>query len=224
MENTMTQKSESDLPKIGYLYHYPKLGHPTDIFRLDIFISSIPTEQHFDVLRVHLFLKTQKGKIERLSITHPWTYEKAARVCAGVVIMEDRKGKKEEAFTFGGQLIIDVKESQTVCVLVSSAPILEISGATPMHSLFIDEVEILLAEHRAAFENDHEYENRLCSADPLALYLACLKELIQKFEQFSHKGEEQLQFLIFLHSQEHRLDAAGLLRDPVVTLGEIFKN
>lgn len=217
------QKSESDLPKIGYLYHYPKLGHPTDTFRLDIFISSIPTEQHFDVLRAHLFVKTQRGEIERLSITHPWTYEKAARVCAGLVIMEDRKGKKEEAFTFGGQLKIDVKESQTVCVLVSSAPILEISGATPMHSLFIDEVEILLAERRAAFENYHEYETRLCSADPLSLYLACLEELIRKFEQFPHKDEKYLQFLVSLHSQEHRLDAAGLYKGPVATLGEIFE-
>ncbi|MFH1633689.1 MAG: hypothetical protein ABIG63_06710 [Chloroflexota bacterium] len=218
----MAKKSENALPKIGYLYHYPRFDHPTDNFRLDIFISSIPTEQHFDVLRAHFFVKTPQGAIERLTITHPWNYEKTIRVCAGVVLMEDRKWKKEEAFAFGGQLKIDVQELQTVCNLVSSAPILEISGATPLHRFFIDELEILLAERRAAYLNRREYETQLSKMDPLELYLACLKELIQKFEQFPHKDEKYLQFLMFLHSQKHRLDAAGLSRDPAPKLDDIF--
>ena len=205
----MTKKSENTLPKIGYLYHYPKIEEPTDKFRLDIFISSISTEKHFDVLRAHAFVKTLSGEIERLTITHPWSYETSANVCAGVVVMEDRKGKKEEAFTFGGNLKIVEQELQTICILKSSAPILEISGATPLHKLFIEELEIILAERQAAYSNHREYETRLCKADPFELYRACLKELTEKFEHFPHKDEKYFQLLMYLHSQEHRLREAG---------------
>lgn len=218
----MTQKSETVLPKIGYLYHYPDLDHPADKFRLDIFISEIPTEQHFDVLRAHILVKTSKDAIEHLTIKHPWNYEKAARVCAGFVIMDDRKGKKEEAFTFGGQLKIELQELQTVCILTSSAPILEISGAAPLYRLFIEELEILLAKRQAAYSDRYEYETKLSNTDPFELYQACMNELIQTFEQFPHKDEKYLQLLMFLHMQKHRLEAAGLYRVLAPDLDEIF--
>ncbi|MBT3189898.1 MAG: hypothetical protein HN335_12960, partial [Anaerolineae bacterium] len=59
----MNTKEENALPKIGYLYHYPQLDHPTDNFRLDIFVSSVPTEQHFDVQHVHFFIKTPQETV-----------------------------------------------------------------------------------------------------------------------------------------------------------------
>ena len=218
----MTKGLEDDLPKIGYLYHYPKLDHPTNKFRLDIFISSIPTEEHFDVLRAHFFVKGPKGMLDRLTITHPWDFEKTSHVCEGLIIMEDRKGKKEEAFSFGGQLKIDVKENQTVCTLVSSAPILEISDVSPLHVLFIEELEVLFAEHRAKNVDRQEYETHLCEADPLELYIACLGELIKKFDHFPHKDEKYLQLLMFLHSNEHRLALAGLLDESTTKLENIL--
>ena len=218
----MAKKSESTLPKIGYLYHYPQIDHLTDNFRLDVFISSIPTEQHFDVVRAYFIVKTPEGALDIIKVSHPWKHEKTARVCAGVVFMEDRKGKKESAFTFGGRLKIESQELQTVCILVSPAPILEISGATPSNALFIDELEILLAERRAAYPNDHEYEIQLGKTDPFELYIACLNELIQKFEQYAHKDESYLQLLMFLHSQKYRLDAAGLSRNSAPKLENIF--
>ena len=153
----MTEKSQRDLPKIGYLYHYPQPDHPTDKFRLDIFLSSTPTEQHFDVVQAHFSVKAATDAIAELKVTHPWTYEQKARVCVGLVVIEDRKGKKEEAFTFGGQLEIDGQVSQTVCKLVSTAPILEISRATPLHQFFIEEIEIILAEYRAKYVDRQVY-------------------------------------------------------------------
>jgi hypothetical protein len=223
MESVMAKEIENTLPKIGYVYHYPKMDEPTDKFRLDIFISSIPTEKHFDVLRCQVFVKNRKGTIERLTISHPWVFEKEADVCAGVVIMEDRKGKKEEAFTFGGRLRIDEQEMQTICVLTSSAPILEISGASPLHTLFIEELEIVLAKRQAAFLNQIEYETRSCKVEPFELYRACLRELIEEFEKFHNKDEESIELLVYLNSQEHRLSAAGLTNTPAPTLDEIFE-
>ena len=189
---------------------------------MDIFISSKPTERHFDVLRAHFFIKGPREAVERLTVTHPWKYDPVAHVCAGVVIMEDRKGKKEEAFTFGGQLTIDEQESRTVCNLVSTAPILEISGASPLQHFFIEEVEAILAMQRARFTDLLAYEKHVCKADPFELYQACLEELTQKLESFQHKDENYRQLLVYLHSQEHRLAAAGLLVDPIPTLEDIF--
>ncbi len=220
----MDTKTENALPKIGYLYHYPRLDHPTDNFRLDIFISSVPTEQHFDVQRVHSFVKTPEGTIEQLTIAHPWMYKKAACVCAGVVIMEDRNKEKKEAFTFGGELKIETQGAQTICTLTSSAPILDISDATPMQRFFVDELKILFAERRAMYPDHRTYEMQLSKADPLKLYLASLKSLIQKFEKFPHKNSASRQFLAFLYAEKLRLHGAHVFIEVAPTLDDIFQN
>lgn len=218
----MTNTPKTFLPKIGYVYHYPRLDNPTELFRLDIYISPIPSEMHFDVKSVHLFTRTQVESIERLSISHPWSFEQTVHVCAGLVEMEDFKGKKEEAFTFGGRLRIDTQEAFTTCTLVSSAPIMEISGASLMGKLFVEEVEILLAERQAEYTLVHDYEKRLAKADPLQLYLASLETLIQKFETFPNKDEVYARFLIYLHQQKHRMEAAGLLKGVIQPLSDLL--
>jgi len=218
----MTEDIANNLPKIGYLYHYPSLDHPTDKFRLDIYISSIPTEKHFDVLHVITNTESQYGGFERLKVTHPWEFQSSYRVCAGIVIMEDRKDKKNEAFCFGGQLTIKGKESLTECVLVSPAPIIEINETSPMQLLFIVEVEMLLAEYRTEYPDENDFEMHLCAADPFDLYTACLTNLIDKYKYKAHKDDINLQFLSYLHKDEYRLHLAGLLKDPVPSLDEIF--
>jgi hypothetical protein len=221
-EYSMTNNPESNCPKIGYIYHYPRLDHPTDLFKLDIYLFSGPTEMHFDVKSAHFFTKTQAGSIERISISHPWAFEKTVWVCAGLVEMDDYKGKKEEAFTFGGRLRIDSQETCTTCTLVSSAPILEVSGATPMHKLFVEEVEVLLAGQQAGYAHAGDYEKRLAEVDHQQLYLASLEALIQKFEAFPNKDEVYARFLVYLHHQKHRMEAAGLLKDPIQPISQIL--
>lgn len=217
---------KNTLPKIGYVYYYPKIDEPTDKFRLDIFISSIPTEQHFDVRRVQVFVKTRYGEKDRLIISHPWSYEKEADICAGILIMEDRKGNKEEAFTFGGKLKIVEQDMQTICTVTSSAPILEVSGASPTHNLFIEELEIVLAKRQATFLDNSEFEKLLCEAEPFELYQACLRELTEEFEKFPNKNkdDEYFELLKYLHSQQHRLSALGLISVLPPTLDDIFEN
>ncbi len=219
----MNTKEENALPKIGYLYHYPQLDHPTDNFRLDIFVSSVPTEKHFDVQHVHFFIKTPQAAVEKITVVHPWTLQKTARVCAGKVIMEDRYDEKKEAFTFGGDLQIENQAAQTSCILVSTAPILDLGDATPQQIFFADELEILFAERRAMYPNHHAYEMQLSKADPFKLYLASLKALIQKFEEFPHKDRKYRQFLHFLHSEKHRLYAARISVDIAPSLDTIFQ-
>jgi hypothetical protein len=219
----MATISKQALPKVGYLYHYPQADKPKDNFRLDIFISSIPTEQHFDVLRAFVFAKTPTGRIERLKITHPWNYETTSNFCAGVVIVEDRNLKKKEFFTFGGKLEIVEQKLQTICTLESSAPILDISGATPLHKLFVDELEIILAEYKASYLNRREYEKLLCKTDPCKLYQACLKELSKKFEHLHCKDEKCFQMLKYLQSQKRRLRERDISISYAPTLDDIFE-
>ncbi len=219
----MMFEDEHNLPKLGFLYHYPSLDHPTDKFRLDIFISSVPTEKHFDVLHVILNIESQYGGLERFKITHPWEYQSPYRVCPGTVIMEDRKGKKVEAFCFGGNLVINKKDSFTECFLSSPAPILEFDETNPMKVLLIEKVEILLAEYRAGYTNDQDFEKDLCSTAPLDLYTACLTSLTSDLRSKAQKNDQDLQFLNYLHKEDYRLGMAGLIDSPAPGLDDIFK-
>jgi hypothetical protein len=218
----MNKENAKGLPKIGYLYHYPSVAHPTDKFRLDIYVSSIPTEQHFDVLHVILNTESQYGGLERLKVTHPWEYQSLFRVCPGKVILEDRKNKKDEAFCFGGQLTINVKEMLTECVIVSPAPIIEINQTRPMQALFIMEVEMLLAEYQAEYPNEIDFEMSLCAANPMDLYTACLRKLIATYTNKTYMENTHLQFLNYLEKEEYRLQLAGLFNDSAPSLDEIF--
>jgi len=218
----MTNVFDKGTPNIGYLYHYPRLDQPSDNFCLDIYMRSAPTEQHFDVRHSRFFVVTQLNTIERLTVRHPWNFDLAFQVCAGLVEMEDWKGKKEEAFTFGGRLTIDSQEMVTICSLASSAPILEISGATHLHALFIEEIEILLAKRKAAYLSLHEYEAHLIKTNPLMLYRACLEAVIVKFENLPHKDQKYMGLLTNLWMRKHRIEATGLARGPALSLDEIL--
>jgi len=218
----MTDNSNISLAKIGYLYHYPQLAHPSEKFRLDIYLSQTPEDQFFGITKANFQVKRKPESIDLLTVTHPWDFEKQAQVCAGLVILEDQKNNKEEAFSFGGNLRINDQESHTICSLVSNAPILEITMADPMRSLFVEELEILLSERRATYSGHNEYEAHLCKADPLELYRACLNALIKKFDQFPHKSDQYIQFSVSLHAQQHRLEVAGLTRYPAPELTRIL--
>lgn len=218
----MNEENALELPKIGYLYHYPSLDHPTDKFRLDVYVSSIPTEKHFDVLHAIFNVESEYGGIERLKVTHPWEFQSPYRACLGRVILEDRNDKKDEAFCFGGKLTLNVKHKLTECVLVSPAPIIEMNETRPMQVLFVRELEILLAEYRADNKDESDYEKHMCAVDPLDLFTACLNELLEKYIHKANKDDTSLEFLDYLHKEEHRLHEAGLGKESVSSLDVIL--
>jgi hypothetical protein len=209
-------------PKMGYWYHH--YGHAPGALRLDIAISEVPTGMHFDPSVVHLAVKSNQDSIERLAIHHPWIFANTYQACAGLVEIVDRRGKKEEAYTFGGSLTIKSRDTVTTCVLESPAPILEISSANPIMMMFIEEIEILFAKRKAVLlYESHNYEKLLVNADPLALYLACLKALVEKFDNFNHKEDPCiLQFINFLHAEKKRLKDEGYEPDLSSDLEEIL--
>ena len=220
----MSKMNNQPEPKLGYWFAPPESSHAPGGSRLDIFINEKPTEHHFDPEKLHMWVMAKEKPTELLTIRHPWDFTPTYQALAGTIEVIDRYGKKEEAYTFGGSLKIESQKTFTVCTLESSAPILEISSADQIPMLFIEEIEILLAERRAELlSKPHTYEKHLINADPFTLYLACLNALIDKFEHAHRKdGLHINEFLNFLHVEGKRLKDKGLTPRHVPALEEIL--
>jgi len=220
----MLKANKQSEPKFGYWFTPPESKRGPGGLRLEIFINEKPTEHHFDPIKIHLWVMSTENSIEPVTIRHPWEFTPTYTALPGSIEVIDRYGKKEEAFTFGGSLKIDTQKTFTVCTLESSAPILEISSADQISMLYIDEIKILLAERRAKLLSKiHSYEKRLMNADPFTLYLACLNELICKFEHSHRKeGLHINEFLNFLHNEHKRLKGEGLTLIDGFKLEEIL--
>ena len=176
-----------------------------DDCQLKIVLRPSPTEQHFDPEIVTCSIASAAGSVEGLRVHHPWLLGPTYRVCAGHVILQDRKGRQVTAFTFGGELRIESTEARTICRLLSPVSILDYSQPDSMTHLLGEEVEILLAERRAAWlHNPAALDRRLAEADPRILYSACLAALRQKFARFpAHQSEP---FSQLVHFVNHRFD------------------
>jgi hypothetical protein len=211
----MTDK-ENKAAEFGY-YFFPKRyphapGHP----RLEVNLIDAPTFQHYDPEYLDIPVARHIGagqtpRVEVLKIYHPWTLKGEYKVCAGPVVLTDRLGKEVEAFSFGGGIRIQMEENYTTCSLESPAPILEIKGGEDISRILAEEMEVILAERRAAWiPNEEDFERRLTEADPLQLYIAGLDFLREKYEKNSHKElPHTYHFLNFIREEIDALRKSG---------------
>lgn len=214
-----SNENEGPLPWIGYLYQ-----QAGELFRMEINISPEPTREHFDVLRAHFPLEESPGCPGQVVVSHPWIFDSRARVCPGVVILEDRLGEKEEAFTFGGHLTIETRKQYTVCELLSRAPILKLTQGSDLSRFLFEEIEILLAVERARFADLEEYQERICAFEPGQLYRACLvsvRDRIREMEQVDRRCRE---LEGFLQDQLHHLGSSEQDGAAEQTLEELFQS
>ena len=212
-------------PDLGYIFYPYKTpdhpGHP----RLDVIIPAAPTYQHFDPQKAEFHVVSPPGDIELLSMHHPWTMGKRYRVCAGRIFLTDRKTKRVEAFTFGGDLQILSDEDHTVCALVSPAPIFPLFTTHDLPMWIVAEVEILLAQQKAHWDpqHPHSFETHLAAVDPFILYASCLQALQNKAGHI-HSGVQELdrQGLHFVQTEIKRLQDKGEWPLLLPTLDELF--
>lgn len=179
-------------------------GHP----RLEIHLRATPTEQHFDPEQIKFLVVAQlERRVEHLLVTYSWDGPTAYRLVAGLVTMIDRRGKTAEAFTFGGELKIQQIENEVVCTVSSPAPILNLVSTRSVPVMLAQEAEVLFAERRAARAAEpDQYEQRLVAADPVALYLACLAALRERFKHYPTLGDDRMrQFIHFLNDGSHAI-------------------
>ncbi len=197
---------------IGYVFYPSANEHTPGCSRLDVYIREHPTERHFDPESVQATVRSDDGRVDVMTVSHPWSHFLEYRMCAGHVTVADRKGKEVEAFTFGGKLLVESRDAVTCCVLVSDAPLLHLVDSFSVEGMLAAETEVLLAERRAAWlSHPDSYDQRLASIDSLDLYAVCLTTLEEKFAQFHASDDEQrLRFLHFLRTEQQRLSDEGL--------------
>jgi hypothetical protein len=174
---------------LGYNLHDRPYPHAPGCLQLDVILTRTPSEHHFDPERMHLEMATGIGSVAGLTVSHPWQRgTEPVRICAGHVILEDRVKKRVEFLTLGGSLTIEPGTDATLCTLVSEAPIIELGFNRGVGQLLAEEIEVILARERAKWEvRSGEFERRLTSADPAALYEACLSEVRMKFRSIPHR-------------------------------------
>lgn len=169
-------------PDLGYFFHPSTVddhpGHP----RLDVIIPATPTQRHYDPQKVQFFVSSARNEVRQLTVHHPWTQQKHYDVCAGLILICDRKDKRVEAFSFGGDLEIMSDKVRTVCALTSPAPIFPLFTTHDLPTWLVSEFEILLAEQEADWDpkHPHDYEMHLASVDPFLLYACSLRALREK--------------------------------------------
>ena len=193
--------------KLGYMFSKPRHSEYPDHSRLDIMLRPTPTNMHFDPKRVY-FMILEDEDLELLKITYTGLPQNKYRVVAGLIRIQDRKGKVVFAFTFGGDLQIEMEEEEKICTLISTAPILQFNR--PPTIQFIVEVEIFLAKRRAFWgSTPDEFEKRLASVEPHILYKACLEYILEKFIDSFRENSMHLKYYLqaklhILHN-EHKL-------------------
>ncbi len=208
-----------DAEELGYCFLPAAESHDIGHAQLTVVIRPAPTEQHFDPEVAVCTVAAIGGDVATLRIHHPWVLETPYRVCAGHIVLEDRKGKQVTAFTFGGTLHIDSDVHRTVCHFTSPAPILEHSRQRDtLEVLLGEEAEILFAERRAAARtHDDGFDHRLAKADPLHLYLACLAALRDKLDRWPAWEEPiHLEFKHFLRTTLDHRSATDAIEIPAL--------
>ena len=173
----------SDALPFGYAFEPDCSPDAPAHTHLRVVLRANPTHAHYDPEHVTLPVITRLGEIEPLRVFHPWPADRGYTAAAGRVIVQDRVGKKVEAFTFGGELTIDTEPDHVLLRLASPAPILALQFPASVSDHLVAAVEGLLAQRRAAHDmagEPHRLEARLAALDPVTLYQACLRSLANR--------------------------------------------
>jgi hypothetical protein len=220
----MGDRTEPFIEDLGYLFIPRKNDNGVGYSRFEAILRSHPTEEHFDPEVLRLRVVSAFGGIEHLYINHPWVGEEHYRAIVSHVLLRDRKNKTVNAYTYGGDLRIEVNQDQTTCVLVSPATIFRMEGIISIPSLVAQETEALLAEIAAESKTDHMvFEDKVSTIDPLLLYGASLISMNSKYLDFEHKYFNHILNLIqFIRHEINRLQGSGELPVPIPELVDLF--
>lgn len=194
--------------ELGYYFHPAQQagspGHP----QLDINLYDEPTKEHFDPQQATFWVVEADGRVVQTVITHPWRGYPQLRVCAGRIMIVDRKEKVVEAFSLGGDLQITVHDTYTSCELTSSAPIIHLQDIQDMPTDLVSEFEALLARLHARWHGDDTgFRKKLATIEPFTLFVAGLAAIKERLDQTpSH-----------LHGSRYR-QASHLINQAIETI------
>ncbi|MCU0484673.1 MAG: hypothetical protein MUC85_01050 [Anaerolineales bacterium] len=206
----MSQNNLAEQKDLGYVFSPGRRSSEPGYSRLDMVLMDTPTEEHFDPVYLRAIL-AQEDSVNYEMIEHPWYGDPTLRVCAGPLDLVDRKNKRVEMFTFGGELHIEVEEQLTAIIFTSPAPIILLRVHESAATLLAQEAEILLAQRCAFLESKPgEYDHRLASAAPIGLYRSILCALQERLELLPHTGNE-----LWMHFRHVVKEEARFLDDEI---------
>lgn len=225
----MSLHNEGIEPNLGYRFlpaSYPQaIGHP----KLEINILCVPSEEHFDpkIVLVPIFTtisSVHPHQIEQLKVFHPWAYHGVYQVAPGLITISDRKGKKVEAYSFGGTMTIEADENCTTCMIQSDAPIVEVARARPAVIKLVQEVEILFAGRRVEWAEDlAAFEARLVDVPVSTLYAVILNELETRYDKAqSGKPIADREFQDIIEGEKQHMKSAGRWPEKIPSVSEIL--
>jgi len=219
-------ENKTDLEKdLGYLYLPFRHGGSNGFRELIINIPEQPSHEHFDPVEVHVHAVVHPGVIEEHTLFHPYTAHAKMSLAPGKIIIQDRRGKREEAFNFGSRLTILNQPESTQCRIVSEAPILPDNRTGSVTADLVDEIEILLAERRAAWlgRGEEEFEKKLLSVNPLLLCAALLNEISSEFKDHQLQSlSTNRRLLAFVREEIHLLRENGRWPADVPPMEELI--
>ena len=219
----MVPELNEEYPAWGYFFHYPNIEHPGGAFQLDVYLTENPIGLDFNPKTFELSVETEFGGIEEVKLFYPLSEKNNYHVVAGMIEVVSHEGDRESALTFGGKLTLEKHDDYIYCKLVSPAPIYEITRIPESHMLLIEELEIIIAERKAALKDEKEFEKRLIKVDPLNLYIAISQTLIKKFKSPGYNRQVEYRRLArFLQDEVQRLCKLRKERLPVLPLEKIL--
>lgn len=196
---------------LGYEFLPPSTHEHPQYNQLVVHLRPHPTERHYDPEWISCMVATAEGDSESLTIHHPWPEPAPPRLVCGLIVLTDRKRKRVEALTFGGELSIVCQPDLTTCHFTSPAPILPLQEPHTVVGHLATEVQAVLAERQAAWDMKKQndvFERRLAAVDPHTLYHALLIAISERLQPLAHHGyAPQQQLLHWVNQLRHAIEA-----------------
>jgi hypothetical protein len=158
------------------------LGYPEILFVL----SALPPLEQCSLRSIRLWLAHGNGHRDCSALHLTEIARRTCHVCPGSVILQGWSDKRLEFCTFGGTLETATFLDETLCSLRSVAPILPINRtASGILDKLAFEAKAILDKQAAQWgRGDRNIVRRLCTIDPLQLYLATLQSMLNRFSQY----------------------------------------
>lgn len=209
----------------GYQLVPDEFSHNLGGRALLVALRSQPTRVHFDPETLHLRL--QEGDIAQwVTLTFHSLLRESCPVCPGRVTLSDRRDKKVNFFTFGGQLDACADDEEVVYTLNSPAPVLELTGKLDsLPDQFAAEVEVMMGVFQARWGiDDRGFSQRLAELDPLQFYIGSLESLLLRFGRAPALRDTFHDLYQVMKQEKEELIEAGQWPKVVATLGQLFGN
>jgi len=224
MSESNTTQLLHQVEKWGY-YQLPRSHpHSPGYTGLLVAIREAPTERHFDPEKIRLQILDEDGIPQRMTFGLEQHLAKSRQVCTGRVILQDRRDKEVEFFTFGGSIESVSVPGETVYSLRSTAPILQLTDeGESIPNLLAAETEVLIAKQRVRWRADDEgFGMQLAQVGPLQFYVATVSSLLACAEQTSVLPNEIAELYTVLCKERSWLEETGQWPDRLLSLEQLL--